>query len=82
MAIGHFFTSPLYIISYVVSNDAAMQLYQMEQTEQGSGLACYVDNLATEEVYFLSFLQHANLESPFADGRINTVKKTFEAILG
>ena len=82
VAISHFFTSPLYIISYVVSNDAAIQLYQMEQAEQGSGLTRYVDNLATEEVYFLSFLQQANLESPFADGRINAVKKTFETILG
>ena len=28
--ITHFFTNPFYVISYVVSNDGAMQLYQME----------------------------------------------------
>ena len=82
VTIGHFFTSPLYIISYVVSNDAAMQLYQMEQTEDGSGLACYTDNLTTGEAYFLAFLKDAGLESPFADGRIAAVKKTFQTVLG
>ena len=81
VAIGHFFTSPLYIISYVVSNDAAMQLYQMERSEKGTGLSCYTANLATEEAYFLAFLETAGLESPFAAGRIADVKKTFQDVL-
>ena len=33
VVIGHFYTDPMYIISYVVSNDAAFQLYQMELEE-------------------------------------------------
>lgn len=82
VAVNHFFTSPLYVISYVVSNDAAMQLYQMEKEESGTGLASYTDNLATEESDFLAFLEEAKLESPFADGRVEEVKKTFEAVLG
>ena len=79
--IGHFYTDPMYIISYVVSNDAALQLYQMEQKEKGTGLALYEKELATEQTYFLEFLKEAGLESPFATGRVAEVKKTFEQVL-
>lgn len=82
VCITHFFTSPMYIISYVVSNDAAMQLYQMEQAHPGDGKACYEVNLDTSEAYFLAFLESAGLESPFAPGRIQSVRATLENILG
>lgn len=82
VGITHFYTNPLYVISYVVSNDAALQLYQLEQAEEGAGLAKFEDNLTTEEGYFLSFLDSAGLESPFAEGRIQAVRATFEEILG
>lgn len=81
VCINHFFTSPMYIISYVVSNDAALQLYQMEKAETGAGLACYTENLATAEAYFLAFLNSAGLESPFTPGRLEKVRNTLEAIL-
>ena len=77
----HYFTNPMYIISYVVSNDAAVQLYQMEQQEAGAGLRCFEENLATEDAYFLEFLKNAGLESPFAPGRIAEIRATFENIL-
>lgn len=80
VTITHYYTNPLYIISYVVSNDASMQLYQLEQENPGSGLAIFEDNLATEEYYLHSFLEQAGLDSPFADGRLETVRKTFEAV--
>ncbi len=82
VTIPHLFTSPLYIISYVVSNDAAMQLYQMEQEKKGSGLTCYTYNLTSEETQFLAFLDEAELESPFDTGRLQDVRKTFEEVLG
>ena len=72
----------MYIISYVVSNDAALQLYQMELEEKGSGLACLEANLDTQEYYFLSFLRSADLESPFARGRVESVRRTLEEVLG
>ena len=59
-----------------------LQLYQMEKTEKGTGLACYTENLITMEAYFLSFLKSAGLESPFAPGRLEEVRKTLEAVLG
>ena len=79
--IHHFFISPLYVISYVTSNDAALQLYQMELEEPGSGAACYNENLDSDAVTFLAFLEEAGLESPFTPGRIEDVRKTFESIL-
>lgn len=82
VTITHYYTNPLYIISYVVSNDAAMQLYQMELEQESYGLACLEVNLDTQEYYFLSFLENAGLESPFAEGRLEAVKATFEEILG
>ena len=82
VAITHYFTSPLYVLSYVVSNDAALQLYQMERESIGSGLSCLEENLATQEYYFLSFLDSAGLTSPFAEGRLQSVRKLFEEILG
>ena len=77
VTVPHFFTNPLYVFSYVVSNDAAMQLYQLEQEAPGDGLACFEVNLDTQESYFLSFLDSAGLESPFAENRMETVRQTF-----
>ena len=82
ITVTHYYTNPLYILSYVVSNDAALQLYQLEQEQAGTGLARLEAHLATEEYYFLSFLDSAGLQSPFAPGRLQTVRKLFEEILG
>ena len=80
--IGHFYTDPMYIISYVVSNDAALQLYQMEQEEAGTGLALYEQELATEQACFLGFVEEAGLESPFVSGRVEKVRQILESVLG
>lgn len=79
--IPHFFTEPMYVISYVVSNDAALQLYQMEKAQAGSGLICLRENMTTQQGYFLAFLREAGLKSPFADGRILEVKETLQSVL-
>ena len=79
--IPHFFTNPMYIISYVVSNDAALQLYQLEKQTKGAGLAKYEENLDTLEGDFLAFITSAELESPFVEGRVAAVRKTLEQVL-
>lgn len=73
----HFYTSPMYVFSYIVSNDAALQLYQMECDEPGQGLRLYQRSLDTQQPYFLAFLEEAGLESPFAPGRLEEVAETF-----
>lgn len=79
-SVPHFFTNPMYVFSYVVSNDAAMQLYQLELAEPGAGLAMYQESLTSEESYFLAFLEEAGLESPFAEGRMEALAQTYADI--
>ena len=79
--IDHFFLSPLYVISYVTSGDAALQLYQMELAEPGSGVACYNEALVSWTTTFLAFLEETGLESPFAPGRIQDVREMLENAL-
>lgn len=78
--ITHFYTSPMYILSYVFSNDAAMQLYQLEREEAGAGLKLYEENLASQEVWFLTFLDTVGLESPFEAGRVEEIAAMFREI--
>ena len=40
VSIGHFYTDPMYVISYVVSNDLAMQIYELEKANAGT--ACCI----------------------------------------
>ena len=79
--ITHLFTSPMYVISYVVSKDAAMQFYQLEKTNSGAGLSRYEDNLASTQSSYLAFLSEAQLESPFKEGHIAAVRELFEKAL-
>lgn len=79
VAVTHFFTSPLYVISYVVSNDVAMQLYQLESEDKGAGLERYKNCLTTTEAQLMGFLKSAGLESPF--GRAADIRKAFEDAL-
>ncbi len=76
--ITHFFTNPLYVISYVVSNDAALQIYQLEQETAGAGLALYEKQLDTQQSRFLAFLADAGLKSPFEPGRLADVRRLLE----
>lgn len=80
VTVPHFYGNPLYIISYVVSNDAAMQLYQLELETPGAGKAAFEDGLTTGEAYFLAFLKEAGLERPF--DRVNEVKELMEERFG
>ncbi len=81
VCVTHFFTNPMYIISYVVSNDGAMQIYRKERQTAGAGLALFEQQLTTEEEYFLSFVEAAGLESPFTQGRLAQVGEMLEDIL-
>ena len=78
VTVTHFYTNPMYIISYIVSNDAAMQIYEMELAHSGSGLECYMSELDSEEPYFMAFLEEAGLEDPFGKGHMAEVRSLFE----
>lgn len=82
VGIPHFYIASCYVFSYVISNDAAMQIYQLEAEESGAGLAKLEENLDTQEYSFLAFLDSAGLGSPFDEGRLDQVAATFRDILG
>ena len=69
----HFFEQPFYVISYPVSNDLAMQIWEREQQEPGAGLQTYLAALPREEDGMIATAEAAGLESPFAPGRIAKV---------
>ena len=77
ISITHFYTNPLYVISYVVSNDAAMQIYQLELEDPGAGLALMEESLYTQQYYFQDFLQEAGLENPFTQEQLQKAKAVF-----
>ena len=81
VTIGHYFTNPMYLISYVVSNDAALQLYQLELEQRGKGLACLESNLGTTYGQFLAFLDSTGLQSPFDYRRLTQVKELLQQTL-
>ena len=78
VTIMHFYTNPMYIISYVVSNDLALQFYQMELDNPGSGLHLYEEVLTSQDSYLLNFAQTYGLESPFSESRLQTVAEIFQ----
>jgi oligoendopeptidase F len=66
----HYYLSPMYMLSYAVSGDAALQLYELESGQAGAGLRCYEEFLASGQVQLLALLEEADLRSPFEPGAI------------
>ena len=80
--ITHFFEYPFYVISYCVSNDAAFQIYQLELTKKGDGLAQFNSLLPRRYDGFLDSLENqSDLESPFAPGRMEKTADTVRSQL-
>lgn len=80
--IVHFFEMPFYVISYPVSNDAAMQIYELELEKEGAGLEKYLEMLPREHSNLIDTLDSVGLESPFAPGRIQKVVTDLSALIG
>lgn len=81
ITINHYFIAPFYIVSYVTSNDIAMQLYEMELEEAGSGLALYEELAEGCPSQLVAFAQEAGLEIPFREGHLDEVCETFRTVL-
>lgn len=77
----HYYLSPMYMLSYSISGDAALQLYELEVQEAGAGLRCYEEILASDQVQILSLLEEAGLRSPFEPGAIEKSRDTFVQML-
>lgn len=81
ITVTHFFTEPMYVISYVVSNDLAMQIYQLERENVGDGLEIYEQCLTSFDSDVTFFAEQLGLQSPFEEGRLQRVENTFNDIL-
>lgn len=77
VTVTHFYTNPMYMISYVVSNDLAMQIYQRELESAGAGLSLYEQILSSQDSFLLTFAETYGLQSPFAEGRLQDAAKLF-----
>ncbi len=75
--IQHFFIAPFYVISYCVSNDAALQIYQLQE-ETGYGLETYETLMSLSSGNtVLNLLEQAGMESPFKEGRMAELAEFF-----
>lgn len=76
--VQHFFVAPYYVISYCVSNDTALRVYERELNE-GDGLELYYELLSQDRDSTLPELTEAvGLGSPFAQGRIRELADFLE----
>lgn len=68
--VQHFFIAPQYVISYCVSLDAALQVYQCE-LKDGSGLQKYFELMSVSaNNSILALLDSVGMVSPFEAGRM------------
>lgn len=79
--ITHFFEYPFYVISYPVTNDLAMQIYELEQQEAGKGLDKYLELIHRDGSGLLEMAADGGLESPFAPGRVRRVAEDLSRML-
>ena len=79
--ITHFYEQPFYVITYPVSHDIAMQIFQLEQAQPGAGLDKFLEMLPREYPDMLDTALNAGLESPFDPGRLEKVAATMREIL-
>lgn len=81
VTVTHYFTNPMYNVSYVVSNDLAMQFYRMEQEAPGTGLALYEKCLLSEDSYIIAFASEYGLDNPFTSESLTSMAELFREVL-
>ena len=82
MDITHFFEYPFYVISYPVSLDVAMQIYELELQEPGRGMAKYFEILPRDWESFMETVTNGGLRSPFAEGATSSIAALIGGTLG
>ena len=82
MDITHLFEYPFYVISYPVSLDVAMQIYELEVGEEGAGLEKYFEMLPRDYDSFMETVTAGGLESPFAEGGLASIAALIADTIG
>ena len=81
VTVSHYYSYPMYIISYVVSNDLALQIYQQELETSGAGLAAYEEILSSDMWYIMEFAETYGLENPLDPARLEEVEQLLATVL-
>ena len=81
MDITHFFEQPFYVITYPVSHDVAMQIFQLEQARPGEGLDTFLEMIPRQSPNMVESAELAGLQSPFTPGRLRSVAASMREIL-
>ena len=81
MDITHLFEYPFYVISYPVSLDVALQIYELELREEGAGLDKYFEMLPRDYDTFMETVTAGGLESPFSKGGLKSIAELIADVL-
>ncbi len=68
--VPHFFLQPYYVASYIVSLDAALQIYELELTSPGEGVDTFM--MLADRDWSLTYMENVTaigLKTPFDTGR-------------
>ena len=76
--VNHLFEMPFYVMSYCVSADAAMQIYQMALEDPDKAWDAYQTLLDDWDIPYADALADAGLESPMVPGHAAKARKTIE----
>lgn len=71
--IPHFFETPFYVVSYPISNDVALQIYELEQQRSGAGVEKLCDMMPRKFEGLIDTVLDAGLLSPFEAGRVQRI---------
>ena len=82
MDIPHLFEYPFYVISYPVSLDIALQLYELELEEEGKGLEKYFEILPRDYDSFMETVEMGGLTNPFAEGGLRRAAAAIAESIG
>lgn len=75
--ISHLYIQPMYTISYVLSNDLALQIYQQEVDQPGQGLALYETLLSMQCSGILELANQLELQDPISADRLDALADLF-----
>ena len=81
--VPHFYEQAFYVMSYITSNAVALQLYDLEQAQEGEGVRKYFELLEWDtDMNFKENVERAGLTSPFSDGAIDKLASTLRKMFG
>lgn len=79
----HFFEVPYYVISYCVSGQTALEVYELEAENPGAGVDAYFRLLDRDhEAGVQKVMEDAGLENPFRDGAMEQTARFLREKLG